>query len=312
MTVIRERAADTSQWDHAADHGVRATAFHRRDWAELWCAHFGGTNRAHAVELTFTDGRTAVVPFSQYLPADAERPRVFLSAGGNYGGPLSPDPLTADHHAAVAAWLSQRGEVRWRSLPDPVAPTASTADGDPDVTHLFELTRGADAWERVWRKRGADRKARRATQAGVAVADDKSPAALRDYTRLVELSAARWNDGHHAYDAAFFSRLAALPHATLLLAYKQGRALAGAWLLTHRGHCVYWHGAADADAFALRPANLLLLTAARRALAAGHHTFDLNPSGGHPGTARFKRSLGAEPHAALLLHAPAAELRSTG
>ena len=302
IRVAAESPADAAAWDHAAAHHPGATWFHQRAWAEAWCAHFGGTNRAEAWTLRFTDSRAAVVAFTSYQPAGLPHRRLFLNPGGTYGGPLSAQPLHAEHHHACEHWLAQRGEVVWRR--PPAAETGAPSDAEP--THVFDLSRGAAHWEKVWRRNGLLRKARRSESAGVQIIDDAGPAARAQYHRLVTASAARWHPGTpHPYDAAFFDRLATLPGVRLLRAVQNGHALAGAWLLGHRGHTVYWHGAADADAFALRPVNLLMLAIARTCLAHGDRWFDLNPSGGHAGAEAFKRSLGAEPWASPLTRTPA-------
>ena len=68
--------------------------------------------------------------------------------------------------------------------------------------------------------------------------------------------------------------------------------MAGALCFYQNRHAVYWHGASRTEASELRPANLLHAQIARHAREAGYAVYDLNPSGGHEGVLRFKRSFG--------------------
>ena len=86
----------------------------------------------------------------------------------------------------------------------------------------------------------------------------------------------------------------------LWLACADDDPVAGVIVLTAGRTAVYWHGAAVPER-GPGAANLLHWEAIGRLAAEGRALYDLNPSGGHPGVERFKRTLGAAPAPAPLL-----------
>ena len=118
------------------------------------------------------------------------------------------------------------------------------------------------------------------------------------YRALTEQSRARWGArAAAAHPPGLWAELARCgePGVRLWLARAGGRPVAGALCLYGPRHVAYWHGAADAEAFPLRPVHALLAAALADAAARGFAWFDFGPSGGQDGVAHFKRGFGAAP-----------------
>jgi CelD/BcsL family acetyltransferase involved in cellulose biosynthesis len=92
-----------------------------------------------------------------------------------------------------------------------------------------------------------------------------------------------------------YERLFELGLGYVILAEYEGRPIAGAVFLAYGDTTTYKYGASDPEFLKLRPNNLVLAEAIRRACAAGHSTFDFGRSDvTNTGLAAFKRSWGAE------------------
>jgi len=162
-----------------------------------------------------------------------------------------------------------------------------------EVTHIIDLTDGADAALVRWSAPAA-RQARRAARDGAAVREATDNAAWAAYDALYRQSLRRWSRPTSVYDAGFFRALRrhAGAEARLFLAERDRRAVAGALVLTAGSHASYWHGA-SAPGAAPGAANLLQREIVLALAAGGFAVYDLNPSGGHEGVRRFKASIGA-------------------
>jgi lipid II:glycine glycyltransferase (peptidoglycan interpeptide bridge formation enzyme) len=92
-----------------------------------------------------------------------------------------------------------------------------------------------------------------------------------------------------------FEQLFARDLGYVVTADYEGQPVASAVFLAHGETTVYKYGASDPAFLKLRPNNLLLAEAIRRACDAGHTTFDFGRSDvNNTGLAAFKRSWGAE------------------
>jgi len=166
---------------------------------------------------------------------------------------------------------------------------------EEDTTHMLALGDGFDAIFRGWSK-GHAAAARQAKRAGVIVQQASSLEEWKEYYSVYQDSLMRWGSrASSRYDWPFFELCASQesPWVRLWLARFDHKVIAGALCFYSPRHVVYWHGAALADHFRLRPVHWLLHEAIRHACESGYEWFDFNPSGGHAGVAAFKKSFGA-------------------
>lgn len=294
IPIARVTPGGAEEWDALWPACPHATYFQSREWAGIWSAYTGGRVRPHPLQVTFADGRSAFLPLSVRLRHGGWSRRYLLCPGGTYGGWLSRDPLTPDHAAALARWLTRElGELEWRLHPfDPLLRGLSVPGADGDETHALDLSAG---FAGVVRGRS---KANKAARAGVTIGTAGDEGDWRAYFALYEESLRRWGDAASSrYRWELFDgiRRCPSPHVRLWLARLDGAVIAGALCFYAARHAVYWHGAAGQAHFELRPVNLLMQEAVRDACDRGLAWFDFNPSGGHEGVRQFKLSLGGQP-----------------
>lgn len=290
VRIAELREAGPEEWDALWGACAHATFFHSRAWAEAFAASMPGSARPDARIARFDDGLEAL------LPVSLRSGTTLASPAGCYGGWVSRDRLGAEHaDALVPVLLGLHPGIRWRIHPYDPLQAARVPDGArPDTTHAVRLDEDFDRVLRRWRK-GHRAAARQARREGVEVRLAKSEGDWRAYFDVYEGSLRRWGErATSRYPWQLFRALSRDGGVRLWIAEREGRLLAGALCLHARSHVVYWHGAARADAFPLRPVHLLVRTAMQEAQQQGCAWFDFNPSGGQPGVAAFKRHFGAE------------------
>ena len=313
LEIARVAPASPADWDDiwsACDH---ATWFHSRAWAEAWRSYTRGGVRPHPRLVHFSDGRRALLPLSVQSSHLGLRKIHLSSPAGTFGGWIASDTLAPAHATLLAGLLARGvGGLVWRVNPhDPTTEGIALPPAVADVTHVLDLRPGFEAVHHRWTK-GHASAARKAEREGVTVAVAASPDAWRAYYAIYEDSLARWGEGASSrYGWPLFEALAACdPRGVRLwLAWHDGEVVAGALCLYARRHVAYWHGAALASRFDLRPVNLLLREAIRDACERGYGVFDFNPSGGHEGVVAFKRSFGAEARPAPVITVETTRLR---
>lgn len=120
----------------------------------------------------------------------------------------------------------------------------------------------------------------------------------QQYYHVYENTLLRWGDrasSRHSWEIfnEMFQRNSA--NIKLWLAINKDEVVvAGAIIFYAKKHVVYWHGAALGEYFCFRPVNLLFYEIIKNTCAKRYSWFDFNPSGGHEGVVRFKKSFGAK------------------
>jgi lipid II:glycine glycyltransferase (peptidoglycan interpeptide bridge formation enzyme) len=158
------------------------------------------------------------------------------------------------------------------SVPD-AALDAGGVEVNRDVVYV-DLRWGE---ERIWKESftsDARRATRRSWDAGVTVRRASTPADVREFHRLYELTMERRDalDRYRYPVEHFLALFETMPrNAWFALAEHEGRAVAGG-LFLESGDDVYWHlSAADLAQAALRPVNAYVHEAVRWAARAGKH-----------------------------------------
>jgi CelD/BcsL family acetyltransferase involved in cellulose biosynthesis len=293
-----------------------ATYFHSREWADLWSTYTQGQIEPAPKLVRLSDGTRVLLPLSRRRSRNGLVKTHLASPGGTFGGWLSAVPL-GDAHLAVLLDLMLRriGDLVWRWNPYAATSTDLAAGiGEPDETHVLDLSPGFEALFRGWTK-GHRSAVRKAEKSGVTARLATSPADWQHYDDLYRRSLQRWGEkATTVYEPRFFEALARLqsPGVRLWLAFYADQAVAGALVLYAKRHAVYWHGAADERHFHLRPVNLLLYAAIQDACRRGFRWFDFNPSGGQQGVVSFKRSFGAQARACPLVRRRSLRTRVVG
>ncbi len=298
LSIIDVHAATDAEWDSCWQGCDCATYFQSREWVALWCSLAEIETRPQPRAITFSDGKTAIVPI---LTATAHKGLVkthCLSAGGGYGGWLSLDALELGHAACLSRYLLELGNLEWLTNPfDPLVLASEMISGKKDDTDAVALHDGIDVVVRRWTK-GHRSAVQKAVRAGVAVRRAESIEDWRKYHALYRHSVQRWGESATSdHPLELFEALGGLKSSNIVLwlATYEKEVVAGAICLYAGKQVSYWHGAALDSYFHLRPVNLLLHAAIADACARGKTWFDLGLSGGHDGVRAFKKSFGAVP-----------------
>ncbi len=297
--VRAARPATAAEWQHAWRSCPYATCFQSPTWAEDWSRYSGGWLRPAPLLVTLSDGMRVVIPLTRQRRHRGLANRRVLSPAGTYGGWLAAEGLPKTQAEALLSWiLRARASLWWRVNPfDPCAAVLEAVADEPDATHVLRLSSGPEAaFARASRgHRSALRKARRS---GLTVRRADSADDWARYYSVYESSLARWGAGATScYGAGLFEilRRRGRPDIDLwLVELDDALVVAGGLCVYGPRHAAYWHGAALAEFFEFRPANLLMHELVADACARGLEWFDLNPSGGHEGVDIFKRRVGAE------------------
>ncbi len=186
-----------------------------------------------------------------------------------------------------------------------------------DHTRLIDCAAGYEAIQGKWSagKGSMKAKVQKAIRSGIQI---RKVAAKKDIARYHQLymdALRRWDPPpSHQYTASFFefiletaghsisgetdkrhNKLAKnrISREVWVAEYKD-EIVAGAVILSGKGHMAYWHGVSDPEYQAYRPVNLLLATLIEQCCIRGLRWFDFNPSLGIAGVDRFKQSFGAQ------------------
>jgi hypothetical protein len=295
------RRATVSSWQEMYEECGSATFFHSPAWSLAWQEYTDDRFRPDPRLVRLPDGGVAILCVT--TEARGWRGRVHhLSPAGTYGGWVSPRPLSRDDERFLSGQVTRLAAVVWRQPPGPVARPLLGRHTRFDETHIIDLARGvADARAR-WSS-AARRNVRRAERAGVEVRRGTGDGDWREYLALYGDTLQRWGSrASSSYGSALFEALRkhGRTDVDLWLARLEGRPAAGALLVSHGRHVVYWHGASD-PLVCPGSSNLLHWRIMDALAARGVTEYDLNPSGGHEGVVRFKRGLGSEPRSAPLV-----------
>lgn len=306
LAISDVRPSTDREWDNIWQNCDYATYFHSREWALLWQKYTKGKMNSAAMLITFTDGALALLPFSCNQILMGLIRQYVSSPAGTFGGWLSLDSLSENHGKLLYEYIiANHRNLLWRLNPyDPIVMSIKVDISEQDETQALSLDHGFDAIYRVWTK-GHASAARKAQRAGVKIREAVPIQDWKDYYGVYKDSIKRWGvSASSFYEWFFFQSMFEFssPDIRLWLATYHDRIVSGAICLYAKKHVVYWHGAALSSYFNLRPVNLLLYEIIRDACAHGYQWFDFNPSGGHDGTERFKKSFGTAAWKCPVIH----------
>lgn len=298
ISIKNIRLATASEWDHIWSECDYSTYFHSREWAEIWSNYTKGKMHLDPKFVMFTDGKKAIFPLS-YRKTLKDLVKSYISSpAGTFGGWISTDELTVEHGKLLTNYLVDKHKnLVWRLNPyDRLVHRNGIKITKNDETHSLNLSDGFDAVYKKWTK-GHASAARKARKEGVLISCASSLEDWQSYFRVYEDSLKRWAEKVSSrYAWGLFEEMfrRSSPNIKLWLSLYHDTVIAGALVFYAKKHAVYWHGAALAQYFNLRPVNLLMYEAIKYACKQGYSWFDFNPSGGHEGVKAFKKSFGAE------------------
>lgn len=294
LRIADVRPPTPREWDDVWTACPYATYFHSREWAEAWRVYTAAQMSPAARLVAFSDGKSALLPFSVRVRWRGLVTRYYSSPAGTYGGWLSKAGLEAPHHALLVDYLrANYRNIQIRANPFEPSPAVLDSLGtkNRDETQVLRLAGDGEAAMKTWS--GSHRRSvRKARREGVCVRQARGRDDWLAYYRIYQDSLRRWGRGATSrYGWRLFDYFAHenSPNVRLWLADAGGQPVAGALVFYARNHAVYWHGAALERFFPLRPVHLLFAEIVCDACERGLTWFDFNPSGGHAGVQQFKR-----------------------
>lgn len=301
LRVVDLRPATPEEWDHIWKRCDYATYFHSREWAEIWQKYTQGKMKPNAKFIVFSDGKSALLPFSTRWIIKGLAKQTISSPAGTYGGWLSLDNLSEIHSRLLHEYITTHYKnLIWRLNPYNSSETSLNINDVKhvrnDETHALNLEFGFKSIYKGWSK-GHASAARKARKAGVEIREAATLQEWEDYYKIYEDSLNRWGESVSSrYAWKLFQSMFDLSSSNikLWLATFDGQVIAGALCFHAKKHVVYWHGAALSKYFNLRPVNLLMYEVIKKSCEHGYKWFDFNPSGEHEGVRAFKKSFGSE------------------
>lgn len=297
------RSIDDQFWLGVAQRCEYATFFHTPFWHRLAVRTYPGYRDA-TIGAELENGARVVIPLLRTGQSVKGLFEDFVSTfAGCYGGLIADGPVTlAERRRIYGEVLGQHriGQIRISGNPLTEDDRAlEELDTREDFTHLLRLDDGYDTVFRNFSS-GHRRSKRKGERMGVRVRPAHTLDDYRAYYGAYKDSLRRWGDNATSrYSWELFENGFALAqeipgHLRLWLVELHREVLGGAWVFYWNSHAVYWHGAAYEESFPNKPANVLQAEIIKDACQQGYRYYDFNPSGGHEGVARFKRSFGAE------------------
>ena len=183
--------------------------------------------------MRLSDDTRVLLPLSRRRSRNGLVKTYLASPGGTVGGWPSAGPLGDEHLAVLRDFVLRRiGDLVWRWNPY-AAPGADLVAGigEPDETHVLELSPGFEALFRGTRRRGIRSAVRKAEKSGVTTRLAAAPVDWQHYDDLYRRSLQHWGEkATTVYEPRLFEALARLqsPGVRLWLAIHADQPVAGA------------------------------------------------------------------------------------
>ncbi len=283
------------EWRALLEHSDH-TLFHEPQWARVTQRGFGGEVCAVVFEKDGSPCGGALGFSFRSLWAR------FLYFNVPYGGVVGQMP----DRETLGRLLREVGRVvgvaRVRFTDSPMMSPAGLADFDrvDQSTQLLDL--GDGGYEALWTgfKARIRRDVRKAERSGVTVVEATSKTEVAEFYNLY-LDSMKRNGAVAKYSKVFVDaiddELGHLGRGVILLARREGVAIAGVVIVDSATMSHYLMGGSTTAGLSYCPNDLLLHTAIRRAVEKGRSSFDFLPSGvGDEALERFKAKWGAVAH----------------
>jgi len=299
LKLLKIEEASSDQWDSIADNCDYATYFHTREWAEIWQEYSGGKLKPAAKILTFNDGVEVLFPMSVTKVFRGMLRQYILSPENNYGGWLSVNKLSAEHHKLLWEYATTLNLIMRHNPYDSELQAAakSRSWSFSDFTQALDLQQGFETISQSW-QREQGKLIRKAQKAGMTLVEAKTLEDWQEYYKVYEATVERWGDKilGSPYEWRLFEFIYNLRSnkIKLWLAKVDGQVARGGIFFYQSKHVVGWHGSGLKELFHLRPSNFLHTQLVEKACQEGYWWYDFNPSGGLEGVTAFKETFGCQ------------------
>ncbi len=302
LSIQSIKKPSTQEWDTIWQECDYATYYHSRHWAELWQAYAPEKHKPVPELVLFSDGARALIPLTRTLHTRGLHQIHESGPYNTYGGWISLDALTENHHALLRDHMLAIPNLVW--MTNPYAPEQGQ-DVLGEATHTRAMHLDS---ENVSISGRAARYLRALQRSGVAfrqVTED-------DHSMLAEAyqeNQRRWNDRKQVFHPRMIPLLHGLPRCDFIGAFDDKGLLCAAAVMRSKHHIAGWFSVAFDRAYERHAGEALQVWLINRYRDAGYHWYDLHPSGNRPGIDRYKEKLGAESLPLRIIRRPSMSYR---
>ena len=285
------------EWQEIVSRSPYATFFHSPQWHRIFI-EVDVSLRPATRRFVFGDGKVVIFPLVECHRIMGLSRSFQASPAGCYGGWVCRDRLMPRQIDAITQWILQNcPNLYWRLNPfDPDCVGLAGIATTRDSTELLDLTAYPDdATLRANYRHSVRKQIAKAARAGVVVSTAETWDEWEAYFGLYQVRLAQWGRAaSNHYPLALFRKFYEErgPSVRLWIASHEGRLIGGTLNLYNGCHCVEWHAAFDTNEFCFGVRDYLVDWIIRDARDRGFTIYDFNPSGGHEGTIRFKKTFG--------------------
>ena len=285
-------------WDEVARACPWATYFHTAAWAGCMADTFPGF-RSEALGCALDDGTPVV------LPCVVKKKKRLLRQvhdyksmePGVYGGFMAPRVLAPQETERLAAAVLRIKGASGRIVETPWQPLHLKGSfiSKKLSTHIVELSPDFETLQKKF-SRGQKSNLSQARRKQVTVRPAATENDIDAYFSLYQETVKRWGETAGAvYSKELFMKLFNMQdeHIIFTLAEVENKIVSGIIALAWGRTMIYWHGAALQEFFKHYPNNLLHAELMAWGCANRFQLYDMGPSAGLEGVARFKESFGA-------------------
>ncbi|WP_425390379.1 GNAT family N-acetyltransferase [Ekhidna sp.] len=287
LKILDIREATLEEWLYHWRECEYAVYFQSPWWGQIWESYSEGYIKSKADYISFSDGKSCIIPFGKSHLMKGISKVKSLSQGGTYGGPISSQKLSLAHLECIKHYLLGLSTIRIKDNPyNPMFSTENERGVVKDCTHRIPLKDGYQTsnWSNSHR-----RSLKKAIKEGVNVRVADCESDWNAYFKIYQKTLERWGSSASSnYSKNLFDLIRMKPNTKLWISCMGKKIISGALILYSKDVAIYWHGASDEDFFNKRPNHILFKKILDDLTSNNYSYFDFNPSGGHSGVERFK------------------------
>ena len=298
LKIAKIEKATSHDWDIIWKNCEYATFFHSRYWAEIWSKYSNLQSEPCPYFIHFSDGKKLLLPFSKSTAVKGLLKFYVTSPAGTYGGWISNDKLEHNHIMVLCDYIFKEfSNLEWRLNPFDLSDfNIRYKKIIEDETDIIRLT---DSIENIFKNWSTNhrRSVKKALHNDIEIREAQNEEEWLQYYNCYMDSVKRWGENR----SSFYSwKLFEIIHSAksecikLWVAIFNSEIISGSLCFYSKNHAVYWNGATKTEYFHIRPVHLLMYKIIEDAINKNFKWFDFNPSGGHEGVKKFKKSFNTE------------------
>lgn len=286
-------------WEVVAKNCSDATFFHTPIWRDIVINSYPEFSDA-SIGFDWGD-KKAIVPMIKKSIKGVAQSKI-STFSSCYGGVISTSPLSNQERERVwkEIWSGRTLKVKMSDNPIATTPFINSEEASKiDYTHILNLNAPFDSLFSNFSK-GHRSSTKKGMRMGVTTSIANSIEEYEIYYQAYSDSIRRWGDratSNHPwklFEAIFEQSHLNPENIKLWLAHAEGEIIAGALVFYWNQHVDWWHGASFEKYFSYCANNVLQHNIIKHAAESGYSFYDFNPSGGHVGVEKFKKSFNAQ------------------